>query len=687
MRFWGFDLGDGESAVAVTEEGSRSLPEIREIDGQKVVVTAWALMSDGSVRIGEHAERAAASAMRSAVRFKGRFLDPASDSAGLIRDFSSRVLESLRESSALQGGDSMNRFSIGCPAGWESDTRERYLRIFRNIGCPDPRIVSESRAVMVGSVQSNSLRGHVDLRSRTVLVIDIGSSTTDLAYIERGKESEIRTGGEVRLGGGIMDEVLLETCIANAPQADALRRVLGESIPWKVDCELKARRLKERYFSASAEERASGTFEEHLLITYDEPVILPLVMNEETAEILLERSCSQLGGRSFREVFREGLRTARDSIGGTQPELVFLTGGVSRIDRIRDWCLEVFPEAAVFTDREPEYSVARGLAWCGRIDDELRCFREEVDGLIRAETVENIISEHLNELYDSAMDSLLDPILEHAVRPVLTRWRDGEIRRLSDMEKELREKVRIYLYSENARTCLYRPVKEWMKMVSGHLEEVTSPICRKYHVPDHTLEISSSLTAGDLSVLENIETKEIFASDAFTGTVLVESVISAIIALFCGGTGVALIAEGPMGMLIGFVISLVMLGLAHAVGKSALDKKLMDADLPLFLRRAALNHSLPRLRLRRKDLLKRISSIGDKVRTGEGGREHRRDKEIPERRMRSIRDKISSGYKKTLEDSDNAEIRKLNGLLRRDISKQIENKLKELAEQVELPLQ
>ena len=44
----------------------------------------------------------------------------------------------------------------------------------------------------------------------------------------------------------------------------------------------------------------------------------------------------------------------------------------------------IFPEAVIYTDREPEFSVARGLAWCGRIDHELRCFREDVDKLVIA---------------------------------------------------------------------------------------------------------------------------------------------------------------------------------------------------------------------------------------------------------------------------------------------------------------
>ena len=368
MQYWGFDLGDGESTLARVSSEGKSYPEIVEVEGNKVIITVWAIMRDGEVRIGDNAARSAAAAVRSAARFKRRFLNAQSDSAALIRDFSARVFESLRGSGELVGGEKSNSVYVGCPAGWNAEARERYQRIFETIGFPTPHVVSESRAVMVGAIQSNSVRDYIDLRSKTVLVIDIGSSTTDFAYINKGKEAEIRTGGEVALGGGVMDEVLLNTCVSRSPNSPALRKVLEESESWRVDCELHARHLKERYYSMTAEERANQECAESLLITYDDPLILDLRMDADTSKTLTDRPCPQLNGKSFRQVFCAGLREVRDSIGSEQPELLFLTGGVSRMEEIRGWCQEVFPDSVIYTDREPEFSVARGLAWCGRIE-------------------------------------------------------------------------------------------------------------------------------------------------------------------------------------------------------------------------------------------------------------------------------------------------------------------------------
>jgi hypothetical protein len=98
---------------------------------------------------------------------------------------------------------------------------------------------------------------------------------------------------------------------------------------------------------------------------------LQLRMDAETAEKLLDSPAQQLGGRSFHEVFADSLRQIRDRLEQQEslPELLFLTGGVSKMPALRAWCRETFPDAVVITGAEPEFSVSRGLAYSGRIDE------------------------------------------------------------------------------------------------------------------------------------------------------------------------------------------------------------------------------------------------------------------------------------------------------------------------------
>ncbi|MBR6115817.1 MAG: Hsp70 family protein [Oscillospiraceae bacterium] len=693
MQYWGFDLGDGESAVARVDSSGR-VPEIVEVDGRRIVITVWAVMPNGEVRIGSSAARSAAAAVRSAARFKQRFLAAQSDSAALIRDFSARVFESLRDSGAMVGGEKSNSVYVGCPAGWDASARERYQRIFETLGFPDPHVVSESRAVMVGAIQSNSVRDYVDLRTKSVLVVDIGSSTTDFAYIDKGKETEIRTGGEVHLGGGVMDELLLEECVKASPGVETLRRVFSRSESWRVDCELKARQLKETYYSRPMEHRDEEECSESLLITYEEPVILDLVMDRAMSERLTDRPCAQLGGRSFRAVFCDGLRQVRDSIGRQQPELLFLTGGVSKMEEVREWCREIFPEAVIYADREPEFSVARGLAWCGRIDDDLRHFRADVQALIESNVVEGIIAGKLNDLYRSVMEALLDPLTEQAVEPVLLEWRDGGIRRLSDMEKVLQERIKLYLYSEGAKECLFQPITDWLMSVSDALEQHTSRICRAYHVPERSLGISSGLSASDFHILEKIDAREVLAGDSLTwAAVFVDSVISILVAMLCGGSGVVLIAEGPLGMLIGFIISFVVLLASHAMGKKAIDEKLMSMDLPLSIRRLTLSGSRLKIEGPRLGWFDSVGGLLSGKEDEEKTDTHllprirfTRHSGISPRRMQEIRSRIRTSCEAVLRDTENEDLKALNSRMVQEISEQIERRLQELAEQVEIPL-
>ena len=696
MQYWGFDLGDGESAVARVTGGDSRPPEIMDIDGKKIVITVWAVMPNGEVRIGEAAARAAASAVRSAARFKGRFLTAPVDSGALVRDFSARVFESLRGDGSMVGGETANRVYVGCPAGWDGEARDRYRRIFDTLGLPGAKVVSESRAVMVGAVQSNSLRDYVDLREKSVLVVDIGSSTTDFAYICKGKETEIRTGGEVALGGGIMDEVLLEACVASSPDPAALRRVLSESESWRVDCELKARQLKEKYYSLPAAERDAVPCRQSLLVAWEEPLILDLYLDRAMSRRLTEEPCSQLGGRSFGQVFREGLRQVRESIGGDGPELLFLTGGVSRMEEVRRWCAQVFPEAVIYTDREPEFSVARGLAWCGRIDDDVSRFRGEVAALIESDTVEGIISRNLNDLYRGVLDQLLDPLMEKAVRPALVDWRAGRTGTLKEVEAVLQDSIRVYLSSEDARGRMLGPVTDWLRRVTEELEEHTGRICRTYRVPERSLGLSSMLTASDFQLLERVDAKGVLSGDTLTWTaVFVESVISILVAMLCGGSGVVLISEGPVGLLIGFILSFVVLLLSHAMGKDALDEKLMSVNLPLPLRKMALASILPKVEtpgLRDRLGLGRKPDEGDdaekpakKSRVLPRIRWTDRDG-ISDRRMEDIKRRIRTGYDRLLDSPERGELQNLDDRLCKDISGQIESRLRQLAEQVEIPL-
>ena len=112
--------------------------------------------------------------------------------------------------------------------GLDLSLDEEYRQIFESAGFPPLKIVSESRAALVSACQSKHMQVGDDILSRPVLGVDIGSSTTGFAYIMGGKEVAQKIGGEVMLGGGSMDEILLEESVAASPDAKNIRKIFKE---------------------------------------------------------------------------------------------------------------------------------------------------------------------------------------------------------------------------------------------------------------------------------------------------------------------------------------------------------------------------------------------------------------------------------------------------------------------------
>ena len=619
-RYYGFDLGDAESAVARLDRQTDTVPQILPIREEKSFVTACALLQDGQLVIGEGACYAPDAVTRK-LRFKSRFLtDPAA--AKDVKSFAAGVLGELYVSGNLIKGDD-SCFYIGCPAGWDRAAREDYRAIFEKTEYPPVKIISESRAALVSACQSRHLQVGYDILSKPVLVVDIGSSTTDFAYICGGREVELKTGGEVFLGGGIMDEILLEESVHTSQQADAIREVFAKSEAWRSYCEFAARRLKEKYFSDEAywsEHECTSS----VTIRYaEQPLRLQLRMDSRVADQLLNKPVERLSGRSFREVFLESLGQARDGVTDKAPELIFLTGGVSKLPAVRTWCREAFPDAVVISGSEPEFSVSTGLSYCGKIDDELREFKKELEDLRSSSTVEQIVGQHIGGLYHSAVETLVDPILQNAALPVIEKWREGEIDRLADIDTYMQKEIDAYLHSAEAKDLLTRPITAWMRPVAYALEEYTVPICIRHNVPYSALSLTSYLSVSDIDI--HVDSKDIFAVEEITW--MIDTIVSIMVGLLCGGSGVAMIAHGLPGIIAGAVISLLVL----ALGQEKMQSALMKVHIPRAARKV----------LPRSYFASRLDRISKEVKESlYNNLEQEKNEEITQRLVREISEQI-----------------------------------------------
>ena len=206
------------------------------------------------------------------------------------------------------------------------------------------------------------------------------------------------------------------------------------------------------------------------------------------------------------------------------------------------------------------------------------------------------------------------------------------------IDGELQKEIDVYLHTEEARKLLMKPVASWLKTVSYALEEYTMPICVKHNVPYSALSLNSYLSMSDIDF--KVDTKDLFAVDEITW--MIDTIVSLLIGLLCGGSGLALIANGLPGIFAGAIISLLIL----ALGKDKMQEAILASKIPVPVRKL-----IP--------------------------------KSYFEVRMYRISQEVRDNIYAKLEKEKNEEITER---IVREISEQIETCLTKMAEVVEIPL-
>ena len=563
--------------------------------GSASLLSAVGLLG-GEIVVGDRALTDAL-AQELSVRFKSRFTtDPASyeDVVRFVRG----VLSDLRQSGALRPDD---RFVVGCPAGWNTAARTRYRDLLVRAGMDNPQVISESRAAFLYAKYARTVALDVDILNESALVADIGSSTLDFAYIVDGRETGVGTFGETALGGGILDAALLRRAVERSRDRSALRSVLSESRSWYSYLEIEARRLKEEYFTRLATE-AAPVVKKTLRVCYDGVQRLTLQIDNDEASHLIDDPLPELDGRAFSQAVSEALANAARLTAERPPRLLLLTGGASRMPFFREACQEAFPAAVVVSCPEPEFSIAKGLAYAGWVDENLRAFRQAIREEITDARVSAIASDALPALIPAVARLLCDLILDEAAIPIAQQWKRGEIRTLSEMNEHIAARVERILSSPLAQETLAPAVRVWLTSLTDRLQAMVDPICDRFEVPRRQMRLDLTATGA-----ASVELK----AGSWMGLPLVGAVLGVIVSvaagLLCGGGGIALIATGPLGFVAGVAVG----AAASLLGWNAMSGALMRADVPLLLRRINLEKRLRSETVRRELCEKLSDSLSD----------------------------------------------------------------------------
>ncbi|MBW4637418.1 MAG: hypothetical protein KME05_04140 [Gloeocapsa sp. UFS-A4-WI-NPMV-4B04] len=579
LEIIGFDLGHGETAVAKAKVESIEPPEMLEINNKKVQITALGKHPDLGYLVGEQA-LIQAGVTQLKISFKQK---PNHDLnyRQTIRSFLETYYHLLKESKQISGGVD-SHFYIGCPSGWSISDRQEYQKLLKECGIPRLSVVPESRAAFMQAKEVGKF-DYETLKS-SVLIVDIGSSTTDFTLVKSFQEIP-KDFGINALGSALIDRAIFARTLTSHEQKDLLEKVFAEYPHHQARCELACRKAKEDYFSNEQLYSDPQSFARGFESINEQIYFIPKV-NRLMMEEILHQPLPELEQKSWIECFRLAVNEAKEKLDqqGIVPKVILMTGGASRMKFTRLICEEYFPEpeTQVRPDPEPERCIALGLARVGRWDLRATEFKQEVNTLCNSKELKDLIEKHIPDLIQLLIEPLSQGLIENIVQPSLKDWRNNKIRTLADLENDIKTKAEQWLKSDRTQQLINTQCLTWFNSkIQPELAQATDPICRKFQVPRSSLRFE-----------DGIDSAEVNPELPIGDTILADTVafvVSVVIGGGAIGSIIALLLTGHLILPIALVYGAAFLGEGVRLNRDKIQDAIKtNLDIPSWIRYVAL---------------------------------------------------------------------------------------------------
>ena len=320
---------------------------------------------------------------------------------------------------------------------------------------------------------------------------------------------------------------------------------------------------------------------------------------------MVEQPIAALGGRSFVGCLKDALRAAVEVSRSCPPEVVILTGGASRMAFFQQACREAFSDALVVLCPEPECSIARGLAYAGRVDERLKTFRQEVASIAHGEKLSVAVNASAHELYEPVAKALFD-IAQESTLEAVRLWRKGGIDTIDALNEAVQQKIAKAFAGDELCGRIENELHAWLDELMQKLENELTTLCVRCGVPPERMSLTGAKVEAGLDGVK-LSLLDAMGMDILSG--LMGVVLAVVGASVCGGSGVALVSAGPVGMIAGAAAGILL----ALVGKSGMEKALTRAKLPLLVRKLVTDNAVKRgLSRQREDIEKAmIQALAD----------------------------------------------------------------------------
>lgn len=585
-RIIGFDLGHGETALTwVRADNQETTPQSLLINNRKSQITAIAKHPQRGIIIGEMACQLADATLLE-IAFKTRKFQDFSYQK-TIEEFVKAIYQHLIDTNQIQIQDS-NYFFVGCPSGWWVEEIQSYKQILSET-VPNATVVKESRAALMHAKESGIFT--IQELEKSVLVIDIGSSTTDYTLVKGMSDTPIDFGHD--LGASLIEKEILkktleihrnyrenrqniidlekylnEEEIWELEEVEKLEKIFQESPIYRNRCELRCRKAKEEYFNYQ------DNYEDDLVNVGSEDIqrkfkFSPLV-NGKIMSVILNQTLPELDNKSWRDDFGSQLKVVKQKLDKQNiiPSAILLTGSASKMGFVLQMCQEIFPNLPCKRDGEPELCIARGLARWGRVYIRTSGFMDEISQFLDNELT-GIVGNHVPAFLDKLAEELANGLVEEVIKSCVKSWRNREIKTLKALELEIEKRANTWLTGNDGNSKVTQCLLTWLANVQEEVREKTDSICRKYGLPlgtfgsktidlgDHTGKVPTSISFEDLSGL----------------SVFVGHLVALIVGVVLAGLFHVLIFAGIIAPIIGII--------AYFAGESLVK----DTDIPSWIRK------------------------------------------------------------------------------------------------------